>query len=48
MKELKEFMGTGNTVDEWNTRRAEAKLIFASELINQLDATGYIKTFLNK
>jgi hypothetical protein len=48
MKELKEFMGTGNSVEEWNKKREAAKLLFSQELINQLDASSYIKVFLNK
>ena len=48
MKELKKFMGTGNSIEEWNNKREEAKKLFSQALINQLDASGYIKKFLNK
>lgn len=48
MKELLEFMGKGNSVTEWNKKRKAAKKIFSQELISQMDASAYIKKFLNK
>ncbi|MFO8069691.1 MAG: hypothetical protein R6U02_06965 [Alkalibacterium sp.] len=37
------FMSGVRSVDEWNDRRQEAKDIFGGKLINELDASGYIK-----
>lgn len=48
MEELIEFTGTGSSVKEWNARRKEAKEKFSPMLISRLDASGYIKKFLNK
>lgn len=48
MKELKAYMSTASTVEEWNNLREKAKLQVSPELINQLDASGYIHEVLHK
>lgn len=42
-EDLKTFMSGVRNVDEWNDRRQQAKDIFGTELINELDSSGYIK-----
>jgi len=39
---LKASMAYAKTVQEWNERRKEAKKVFPPELIDRLDASGFI------
>ncbi len=47
-EELKVFMSGVKSVEEWNDKREQAKGIFHSKLINELDSSGYIKKVLKK
>lgn len=40
--ELKEFMGKATTVQEWNALRKLAKAKYPAQLIDRLDASGFI------
>ncbi|KKK93154.1 hypothetical protein LCGC14_2695750 [marine sediment metagenome] len=46
---LKRFMSSHlnqySTVHDWNKVREEAKTVFSHTLIDQLDASGFIKEF---
>lgn len=45
---IKSFMKAGNikSVEDWNKRRELAKADYSQELINKLDASGYIHEVL--
>lgn len=46
-KDLKVFMSKVKTVEEWNSRRQLAKIIYPANIISMLDASAYIKVVLN-
>ena len=47
-EELKVFMSGVKSVEEWNDKRQQAKEIFDTKVINELDCSGYIKKVLKK
>jgi hypothetical protein len=47
LQQLKNFMSTAKTVNEWNEKRESAKDLYPIELIQELDSSGYIKELLS-
>ena len=42
LSSLKKLMSNATSVERWNELREEAKATYPQDLINQLDASGYI------
>jgi len=48
LEDVKKMMAPATNVARWNELREKAKAKFPQELINQLDASGYIHEVLKK
>jgi len=48
LDDLRSFMGTSKTINEWNVLREEAKSIFPIEMIRTLEGTGFVNRVLKR
>jgi len=48
-EDLKQFMNHPiYNIEDWNEKREKAKELFQKELINRLDASGFVKKVMKK